>query len=176
MSQTLAQISSINIPVEWRKVFEGTSAKVTTLPGHLLQGSKFLVPYQKYAQPADSAGHNEAETRVATGFPLLPWQNLKDPTDEETVFETELGILGPFITGHDVGGSPISPASVFHEPALEGADAVLKLPPTHVLLTENMGFASPLIYRSCREKSTIAVRIILEQSRCNFSMATNHSE
>ncbi|KAK5653768.1 hypothetical protein OQA88_7925 [Cercophora sp. LCS_1] len=178
ISETLAANYLINTPTKWREVFAGTSARVTSLPGHLLEGQTFLVPFEESPRMIDHMDrHSPAlESRVKTGFSLLPWRSKKTSTDKESAFESELGILEPLILGHDVGGSPICPASVFHELALEAADAVLEPSPTQVLVVTNMGFANPLIYASSKERDIVIVRIIKTEQGFEFKISSRPIE
>ncbi|KAH7141841.1 hypothetical protein EDB81DRAFT_899181 [Dactylonectria macrodidyma] len=145
ISETLAAISLRKTAVKWREVFTGTSAKVTSLPGHLLEGSNFLIPFreslQTYASRPDALG------RIESGFRLLPWLSSSSRCASEELFlETDMTILGSLISGHDVGGTPICPASVFYELVLEAAQTLLKPPETQVLVVSEMSFASPLVH------------------------------
>lgn len=166
ISETLAAISLRKTPVRWREVFTGTSAKVTSLPGHLLEGSTFMIPFQESRQVVDPIEQYSLgpEPRIKTGFNLLPWLNTKASSNEELVLETELAILGPLISGHDVGGSPICPASVFHELAVEVAQIILEPPEAQVLVVKGMSFASPLVYVPSQETNIVMVRITKHDS------------
>ncbi|KAI0133794.1 thioesterase domain-containing protein [Xylariales sp. AK1849] len=165
VSSTLAAISLRKIPVDWRKVFTGTSAKMTSLPGHLLDGSSYLVPYQEPLQVfSPTTERNSKDLRTKTGFALLPWLNTQASSNEKFVLETTLAILGPLISGHDVGGSPICPASVFHELALEAAQTMLEPPEGQVLVISEMIFASPLVYVPSQETNVTTVSITRNDS------------
>ncbi|OIW26903.1 ketoacyl-synt-domain-containing protein [Coniochaeta ligniaria NRRL 30616] len=172
ISETLAAISLRKIAVKWREVFAGTSARVTSLPGHLLEGSKFLIPFQEprrilqdHSQPHMPGP--DALGRVKTGYRLLPWLNAGASSSEDLVLDTDMTILGALVSGHDVGGTPICPASVFHELALEAAQTLLQLPETQVLVVSGMNFASPLVHvPSSREAApaTVCVRVTRQGS------------
>lgn len=58
----------------------------------------------------------------------MQWQNTNTTLEVETIVESELAILEPLISGHDVGRSPICPASVFHELVLEATAIMLETP------------------------------------------------
>ncbi|KAF7557675.1 hypothetical protein G7046_g5967 [Stylonectria norvegica] len=146
ISETLAAISLRKTTVKWREVFAGTSAKVTSLPGHLLEGTKFLIPLGESGQACAST--QAVLGRIESGFRLLPWlsSSTHASDEEEFSFETDMSILGPLISGHDVGGTPICPASVFYELAVEAAQLLLKPPETQALVVSDMSFASPLVH------------------------------
>lgn len=170
ISEALAAISLLKVAVKWREVFNGTSARVTSLPGHLLEGSTFLTPFQESRQVLEQDPVTKPEPRIKTGFSLLPWLNMDASSDEELVLETDLAVLGPLISGHDVGGSPICPASVFHELAIEAAQIMLDPSKSQVLVASQMNFASPLIYVPSQESNIVMVRITKHGSGANFKV------
>ena len=159
ISSTLAAISLLKLPVNWREVFIGTSAKVTGLPGHPLEGSTYMIPYQETRQVVGSIEQFSMELRTKTEFNLLPWLKTQASSSEEFVLETTLAILGPLISGHDVGGISICPASVFHELALEGAQTMLEPLESQLLVVSRMTFASPLIYVPSQKADFVTVYI-----------------
>lgn len=164
ISETLAAISLHKIPVTWRKVFTGTSARVTSLPGHLLEGASFLIPFQesRHSIPNSSQTYGsevEAMSRTKTGFNLLPWLNTRASSDKELVLETKMAILGPLISGHNVGGVPICPASVFHELAVEAAQIFLQPPEIRALVVSGMSFANPLVYKSPKDSDDVIISV-----------------
>ncbi|GKU21831.1 unnamed protein product [Fusarium langsethiae] len=148
LSQTLSAISLFKMTINWREVFAGTSAQVTDLPGHPLEGIKFCIPFKepKCDSRLENAPATDLLTRIRTGLVLLPWTRTDTKSPEEKVFETDMTTLGPLITGHDVGGTPICPASVFHEIVLEAANTILKPGMGETLVVTGMNFSTPLIY------------------------------
>ncbi|KAK3315849.1 hypothetical protein B0H66DRAFT_559875 [Apodospora peruviana] len=169
LSETMAAISlrKFKTPVKWRDVFTGTSARVTSLPGHLLEGRTFLVPFQELTRQTQELTHEakppNPELRTRTGFYLLPWRRTTPSANkDELVLETDLTILGPLISGHDVGGTCICPASVFHELAMEAAEVALQPPSTQVSVVSGLGFASPLVYVPSKSQAeTTATTVVL---------------
>ncbi|RYP75913.1 hypothetical protein DL771_002177 [Monosporascus sp. 5C6A] len=167
ISETLAAIFLRKTAVKWREVFAGTSAKVTSLPGHLLEGSNFLIPFQESRNHPRTARPN-ALGRVKTGYRLLPWLNTSRSSSKELVLETDMTILASLISGHDVGGTPICPASVFHELAAEAAQTLLEPHETQVLVVSGMSFASPLVHVPSSLEAipvTVGVRISKQSSQ-----------
>jgi iterative type I PKS product template protein len=145
---TLSAISLRKVQINWLEVFAGTCAQVISLPGHPLEGSKFLVPFKEPIGTMQNSEVSEAGTpvRLRTEHPLLPWLRTDTAASDELVFETDMTTLGPLITGHDVGGTPICPASVFHEIALEAAQSLLEPQKDEVLVVTGMTFSSPLVH------------------------------
>ncbi|KAM0544995.1 hypothetical protein ACHAPJ_011576 [Fusarium lateritium] len=148
LSQTLSAISLRKVQINWRELFAGTSAQVTSLPGHPLEGSKFFIPFKEPSGTMQSSETSEQGTtnRLRTQHPLLPWMRTDTVSSDELVFETDMATLGPLISGHDVGGTPICPASVFHELALEAAQSLLEPQKDEVLVVTGMTFSSPLVH------------------------------
>ena len=156
---TLAAISLLKLPVNWREVFIGTSAKVIGLPGHLLEGSTYMIPYQEPRPIVDSFEQYPMGLRTKTEFNLLPWLKTQASSDVEFVLETTLAILGPLISGHGVGGTSICPASVFYELALEGGQTMLEPLDGQLLVVTGMSFPSPLVYIPSQEADVVTVYI-----------------
>ena len=165
----LSQLFLLSDSTNWRETFAGSSAKMIDLPSYPLMGSTFAKPYQESVD-------NEMGTDIAkstkpyksTGFNLLPMQNTSQNSDSHYSFETSMAILGPMIAGHNVGGTAICPASVFHELALEAVRTVLDLEDTQVLLVQNLAFASPLIHDPDAESRTVHVRLQRSATKAEF--------
>lgn len=157
LSSMLAAMSLLKAPVDWREVFVGTSAKVVSLPSHPLSGSTYLIPYQEPRQPVHTITQPPVELRTKTQFELLPWVSSQGSSKDKLALETTLAILEPLISGHDVGGTPICPASVFHELALEGAHTMLAPLESQSLVVTGMTFASPLVYLPSQAADVVTV-------------------
>ncbi|TDZ68354.1 Orsellinic acid synthase ArmB [Colletotrichum trifolii] len=157
ISATLASISLLKIPVNWREVFAGTSASMLSgLPGHPLKGPEFFVPYREQLQSVEQGETSLPSLR--TKFNLLPWLKPQPAPSDTFVFETTLQILGLLISGHDVGGTAICPASLFHELALEAVETAIPPLVGQTLVVTNMVFASPLVYKPSKE-ARVSVRL-----------------
>lgn len=147
LSETLGQLFLIRDKLDWRQVFDGQKVHMTDLPGHPFATTSYEVPFQETSQiipdPEDTSS-----TYTSTGFDLLP--RLLGPqssTSPRTFsFQTTLAILGPLIAGHNVGGTAICPASVFHELVLVAAQIAMSPAEHCTLVVCNMSFSSPLIY------------------------------
>ncbi|TDZ38177.1 Orsellinic acid synthase ArmB [Colletotrichum spinosum] len=154
ISATLASISLLKTPVNWREVFAGTSASMLSgLPGHPLKGPEFFVPYREQLQSVEQGETSLPSLRTKTRFNLLPWLKPQPAPSDTFVFETTLQILGLLISGHDVGGTAICPASLFHELALEAVETAIPPLVGQTLVVTNMVFASPLVYKPSKEAS-----------------------
>ncbi|PCD27864.1 hypothetical protein FGRA07_03003 [Fusarium graminearum] len=161
ISETLSAVSLRKMVINWREVFVGTSAQVTDLPGHPLQGTRFCIPFKEPRGITNRAKSPAIAfaTSGETGCRLLPWVRADTKLSKEHIFETDMATLGPLISGHDVGGSPICPASVFHELALEAAKSVLEPGKEDILVVNGMKFSSPLIFLPSTSNTTVHVHI-----------------
>ncbi|KAK4215595.1 hypothetical protein QBC37DRAFT_281428 [Rhypophila decipiens] len=182
MTESLAAICLCELPrpANWRPIFTGTSARVTSLPAHLLEGSTYLVPYQEPVLLPEA--EPEPDPRIRTGFYLLPWAHPSEPEADGLLLETDLTIIGPLISGHDVGGTCICPASVFHELAIEAADVMFRPQAPQVLTVQGLRFANPLVYvpSVSQEETTTTTRLVLvritrrgqEESAAEFTITS----
>ena len=143
LNAVLGQLSLVNDDIRWREVFTDCQPVTINLPGYPLGGTDFEVPF---SEPVSKSRDEIAPTYSETGFSLLPRINVTQSSGDSLVFETNLVILGPLISGHNVGGRAICPASVYHELVLEAAQIALSPPKDHVWMVNNMSFAHPLIH------------------------------
>ncbi|KAL8893769.1 MAG: hypothetical protein Q9192_004942, partial [Flavoplaca navasiana] len=143
LSSVLSALSLVRDGIDWRKVFEGCQPSTIDLPAYPLSGATFEVPF---SEPVSKGRESTISKYNETGFALLPRLNLTQCTDQVHVFETSSAILGPLISGHNVGGTAICPASVYHELAIEAAQIVMSPLRDHVWAVSNMSFVHPLRY------------------------------
>ena len=152
ISTTLSQLSLAKNDINWRAIFEGSQGKMTSLPGYPLSNTSFMNPYQE-----DSNVVHPLSQSHETGFNLLPRSMAFQSSEDTVLFETTLAVLEPLISGHNVGGSAICPASVYHEIFLEAASRSLSVSGDQHLAISNMTFLSPLIYEASQEGTPIYV-------------------
>ena len=143
LSSVLSAMSLVRDGTDWRKVFEGCQPSTIDLPGYPLSGATFEVPF---SEPISKGRESTMSKYTETGFALLPRLNLTQCTEQIHVFETSSAILGPLISGHNVGGTAICPASVYHELAIEAAQIVMSPLRDQVWAVSNMSFVHPLRY------------------------------
>ena len=146
--------------VDWRRAFE-PNMQMLDLPGYPLVSTPFPMPYQEPNQVTMSSEQSDP-SYATTGFTLLPRRLTSDSTPEGTSFnfETTMAILGPYIAGHNVGGTAICPASVFFELALEAAHAIIPNKADNLLIGREMSFSNPLIYDFNQNSQVIRVCLI----------------
>ena len=146
--------------VDWRRIFE-PNMRMLDLPGHPLVNKPFVVPYEEPSYAALSS-EQDLPSYTDTGFTLLPRRLKSDSTVDNTslVFETTMAILGPYIVGHNVGGTAICPASVFFELALEAAHTLVPDKTVSLLIGRDISFSNPLIYDPENKNQLIRVHLI----------------
>ncbi|KAG9246421.1 hypothetical protein BJ878DRAFT_560770 [Calycina marina] len=176
-STALSQLASDKYPINWRKVFDGSGAKLTHLPGHPMTLTTFLTPYREYSANKVK-DHEPVPVYKSTGFELLPYISTAEPEAGVWLFESRTSILGPLILGHQVGGTAICPASVFEEIVLEGAKHVFQPKAgSNILSVRDMGFANSLIYQPDDEEKRVSVRITRKEDKnvAEFSVSVQNS-
>ena len=157
--------------VDWRRVFEPHMSMVD-LPGHPLFNTPFAVPHEE-SHPVTLTSEQDSPSYSDTGFTLLP-RRLKSASIVENtglIFETTMAILDPYITGHNVGGTAICPASVFFELALEAAHAIIPDTTISLLVGRDISFSNPLIYDS--ENKNQLIRICLFPTSTKLGTASD---
>ncbi|KAI4262752.1 MAG: hypothetical protein L6R42_002078, partial [Xanthoria sp. 1 TBL-2021] len=154
LSSVLSEIALVKDDIDWREVFEGCRPTTISLPVYPLNGATFEMPF---SEPVSKGRESAVSKYSETGFALLPRLNLTQCTEHVHVFETSSAILGPLISGHNVGGTAICPASVYHELAVEAAQIVMSPPRDHVWAVSNMSFVHPLRYDPSDPGKTIAL-------------------
>lgn len=151
--------------INWRQVFE-TDVKLVDLPKYPLVNTNFIVPYVEKSQ-GEPGPEESFETYIDTGFKLLPRLLASQSMSEEDSmqFETTMAILGPLISGHNVGGTAICPASVFHELALEAAHIAMPCSDDELLIVYDMNFIHPLVYDSQEGSRIIRIYLVKNTSK-----------
>lgn len=164
ISTTLSQLFLVRNDIEWRKIFEGSQGKMISIPGYPLSKKTFAMPYQEH-----STGNHFVPSFCDTGFNLLPKATASQSSEDTILFETTMAVLEPLISGHNVGGFNICPASVYHELFLEAASKTLSVSENQFLAVSNMAFVSALIHEPSQEARSIYVHI----SKSNIGDSAN---
>ncbi|KAL8778964.1 MAG: hypothetical protein Q9213_007164 [Squamulea squamosa] len=174
LNSVLSETSLVRDDIAWREVFQGSRPTTIGLPGYPLGGANFRVAF---SEPMSKGGESNVSKYSETGFGLLPRLNLLKCTKQEFVFETSSAILGPLISGHNVGGTAICPASVYHELAVEAAQIIMGPLPNHVWAVNNMNFVHPLRYDPSEPVRTITLYLNkAEDDSFEVRIASNASE
>ena len=143
LNALLSQLFLVNNIVRWREVFADCQPVTTILPGYPLGGTDFK---RAFSEPLSKGSNGTAPSYSETGFTLLPRMKLTQSSGNSLTFETTSVILGPLISGHNVGGASICPASVYHELVAEAAHIASPPTPDHVWVVSNMSFTHPLVH------------------------------
>ena len=125
LSAALGQVSLIADDINWRETFSGSGAKMVDMPGHPLHPISFGIPYQEPQSRDVIQQSSDFDPYTETQLRLLPRLLTNKSSENNLIFETSTEILGPLISGHNVGGICICPASLFHELVLEAAQVAL---------------------------------------------------
>lgn len=152
MNVVLSQLSLVKDDIRWREVFMDCKPSLRNLPGYPLTGTEFE---KAFSEPVSESCDSTRPSYSETGFNLLPRINVTQSSGDSLVFETTSAILGPLISGHNVGGTAICPASVYHELVVEAAQIATSSTKGRVWMVSNMSFVSPLVH-----DTSIPTRII----------------
>jgi iterative type I PKS product template protein len=130
-------------PVRWSEVYAGSGARyLNSTPPYPLFPAEFVVPFR---EPSIDQTHcpGPDSSLVSNLF----FQLCKKPSSGKAIaaFEAKLSLMSSFITAHVVGGTPLCPASVYIELALQALNQhqPAHSRETHVL--RNISFESPLV-------------------------------
>ncbi|KAJ5119305.1 hypothetical protein N7448_009974 [Penicillium atrosanguineum] len=153
MSQALQQLSLRYNSIQWRAVFDGTDAHVVDLPDYPFQTHSLHVPFKESALKETVSSVSRSPRPPV--FHLLEEAIGSVPEKGLSTFSTSLGALSKYIEGHSVNGSPLCPASVYHEMVLEAMHSK-NAPAQHRLaVVSNIEFGHPLVYSPEKKSSTV---------------------
>ncbi|KAK0669809.1 putative polyketide synthase [Cercophora samala] len=150
------------VPVKWREVYDTSSRMLYPFPQYPLYGSEFLIPFREFKSEAELESSLPGSPEPL--FEFLTSRGSSTPDKPEvTSFSTPVKQLAPFIKAHAVGNTPLCPASVFMEYALEGAvitdDSLAKA----TIAMEDITFDKPLVYDDNAPPSDLQLQ--LDRSR-----------
>lgn len=120
---TLSQLWSRGVPVDWHAVFQGTGARFVDLPVYAFQRRKYWLPYRTLL-PAESMEAVATKPRARdTGTSTLGHDVLLDATSipgtNTIIYSGFLStIRQPWLRDHIIGGQSLVPATMFTELAL----------------------------------------------------------
>nr|POF15331.1 orsellinic acid synthase [Quercus suber] len=159
LSSALCQLAPTLKGIHWTSVFDGSDAKLIDLPGHPLYPVHSAVQYVEERVPDAMSIKTLQTTRFLFGlYKLTSTQNDVD------LVGTHMSSIGKFIAGHNVGGTPICPASVYFELVLEAALLTDKVRTDEIWTVKNMTFSRPLIYRGEIDDRT-SIRVALKHEQ-----------
>lgn len=146
LSSALSSLHLQRQSIRWREVYRGACATfLDDIPRYPLALSTFVVPYK---EPISSSltGQTEDSRPSGSPFKFLNGNHTRDNAGTVT-FEAKVSDLQDFIKAHSVGGSPLCPASVYIELALEALNSS-RQGESHRAFHEltDMTFERPLVY------------------------------
>ncbi|RAH64894.1 ketoacyl-synt-domain-containing protein [Aspergillus aculeatinus CBS 121060] len=156
-------------PVNWRAVYDGSSARfVRSLPHTPLRSKQYLLPFiERPSLSVASAGQEaEGSSRPCYAF-ISPSRGKEIAGFSEQVFETYAKQIEPFAAAHSVGGVPLCPASVYMEVVLQAlASTRDSCSDTTAYLLKDMKFDKPLVCASSgNEANPVVICTELEAAR-----------
>ncbi|KAJ7720853.1 putative polyketide synthase [Mycena maculata] len=180
LAASLAQLYTSNLGLQWRAAF-GHVPSVTciSLPSYPFAKTKYWVPFQETA-PAPivgtAAGDPRARDLIMEYTMLHRWSQYPSPDNEfVAAFETPIGDLAGAIIGHNVGGMPLCPASVYLELVFAGVELSGRHLQTshhdsHVVLRRTE-FEVPLVYDEDVVR-TVVTKISLAKDQGTFTVTS----
>lgn len=145
LASSLGSLFQRNCPVNWREVYDGSSAKfLPSVPTYPLKTSQYFVKFQEpQPEKREAVAHADEPAQLSFEFLGLIKQN---PFQPQTSFNTDMASLSKYIKAHTVGGVPLCPASVLMELALEALSAARGTTGSGIHLLEDIAFDKPLVY------------------------------
>jgi acyl transferase domain-containing protein len=136
-------------PVKWSEVYAGSAAMyLDYTPQYPLFPTEFVVPFREPSvdQPPCSLLNLSSDTK-------LFFQLDKKASSGQTIatFEAGLSYMSSFITAHVVGGTPLCPASIYIELALEAMDQLQPAHKQETRVLRDINFESPLVSSSTQD-------------------------
>lgn len=165
LNAVLCQLSLVRNDIRWREVFMDCQPVTTDLPGYPLAGKNFEVPY---SEPVFRSHDESAIPYRETGFGLVHKRNVTQSSGDSFVFTTTSAILESLISGHNVGGTAICPASVYHELVVEAAHFAVSLSKDHVWMVSDMSFVHALTHDLSSPTKIIQINLDRNKGRDSF--------
>ncbi|KAF8881857.1 beta-ketoacyl synthase [Infundibulicybe gibba] len=155
LSNNLALLYSMNVDIHWREVFSHLPfVTCASLPTYPFRKTQFWVPFVEENLPIATPTQFTAppsDTTIPHSPMLHSWlQYPSDRNDFMAIFTTPIKQLEKPISGHNVAGVPLCPASVYLEQILAGINLTMAhlgdAAARQVTSLRNIEFKTPLIY------------------------------
>lgn len=165
LSDSLAGLFLSGFPAKWREVYAGSLAKCVDIPSYPFEDKQYWVNYKEHAQvgavkeSAPAPTPAPAPNSMPTGYAMLAACVQLPAEDVDGIFETPISQLAPFITGHQVGGAALCPASVYHELAMSAAAFGVHATTAALNTLSKVRYSHPLVYEAGDTKT---VRVTLK--------------
>ncbi|KKY24989.1 putative polyketide synthase [Phaeomoniella chlamydospora] len=155
---SLQRLSFQYVTINWRKVFEGTNAKLVDGPNYPFQLSDLYIPF-KERSGTDFAQNGKENVGPAISFHLLEAMVYSKHGCSPSQFTTRVSTLSDYIKGHVVGGHCLCPASLYHEMLLEAGAVILGGIQSKSLHVQHMKFSKPLLHNPRNDERKILLTI-----------------
>lgn len=156
IARALQKIAERGVDISWRKYYEDMTVgpRLAQAPGMPFQEVEYAVHYVENKQFENLAV--AAPGPAAVEDELLPYQFLsrvvQTPSQNRNaraMYETDIGVIDAYISGHKVCGLPLCPASVFHELALAATSHAFGPPSKgQCMVVEEVAFSKPFVVSS----------------------------
>ncbi|KAF8224464.1 polyketide beta-ketoacyl-synthase [Tricholoma matsutake] len=180
LATSLSQLYASGIHLHWREVFAHINpVSCVSLPSYPFSKAKFWVAFKEDGpvSTAESAESNTLSSSLISEHPMLHRWTQYPSRDNSfvAIFETPIRKLGRSIRGHQVGGMPLCPASVYIEQVFAGVDLAsrhlkVKLDDRHAILRK-IEFSKPLVYDEAVDRVVIT-KITVEDGSGIFSIGS----
>ncbi|KAG0128102.1 hypothetical protein HOY82DRAFT_623065 [Tuber indicum] len=152
LSESLTTLFLAGFPAKWREVFAGTSGKAINLPSYPFSDNKYWVGYEETVIEPAEAKATPTNTVINTGYSMIAACLQRPSEGIPGIFETPISNLASFISGHNVGGSSLCPASVYHELAMASARFGVQENTACLHTLGKVRYSHPLVYEDGSDK------------------------
>lgn len=144
LSSALRSLYLQRYSIHWRSVYDGAGVQfLDDLPHYPLSPSTFVVPFK---EPAGTTSDVEADKVPEFTSPYKFLHGPRVSSSDGMTFESRMSSLADFIKAHNVGGSPLCPASVYIELALEALSLQEPESRPNFQVLSDITFNSPLVH------------------------------
>ncbi|KAK6077795.1 beta-ketoacyl synthase domain-containing protein [Seiridium cupressi] len=161
---TLGQLWSRGVPVDWQAVYGSTGARLVDLPVYAFQRRKFWLPYRTLL-PAESIGPVAAQPQAqGVGASTLDHGVLLNATSIPGINNIVCsGLLSttrqPWLSDHVISGQSLVPATVFAELALRAGHECAESSDSEQMILDELVLMAPLALSSAEEDDEQEVQI-----------------
>lgn len=163
LSDSLGGLFMSGFPAKWREVFAGSLARCVDIPSYPFEDKNFWINYKEPASASaaarTAADPPRAPDSMSTGYAMLATCLQLPGEGVDGIFETPIAQLAGFISGHQVGGAALCPASVYHELAMSAAAFGVHATAAALNTLSGVRYSHPLVYDPA---SPVTVRVTLK--------------
>ncbi|PWY93214.1 ketoacyl-synt-domain-containing protein [Aspergillus sclerotioniger CBS 115572] len=178
LCHSLRDFNARHESVQWRHVFHGSSAKVVDLPDYPFQTQSLFFPFHErvsQVQADANSGHGVGQPRPSVFRLLQEVISLPAGPDKSlSVFGTTSRDLVEYITGHEVAGLSLCPASIYYGMVLEGLYCNREVDAQRLAVFRDISFDHPLIHASNSDISSI--HLTLKDKKSDAGTTSSHTQ